>query len=421
MMKRLFLNKCLVVAICTGILFPWGLIAQESDYTIRIKQPVGDTIKKCPGEKIIFMAEGLNADGSAFDTNQVVFTWDMGYDGKVETGPTINFTYPVGGHYLIRLYVTGLSGPAAKNIPELHAFIGIRPFFTGTRSDQASICSGSEITLTGFATPVPWSGDNYPFVNSHTDYIWSGAGIQSNRNGISRARPPLDKSHQEYLFRVMDDFGCYHDTTITVFGVYADFDMEPKTGEAPLEVTFTVDSSSNGGMESSITYNWEFYENTDTANLLTTTLDKYSFEIPGEYTCRVIAKYLQCTYVYTHDEYIRVDSSLLEIPNIFTPNEDGANDYFQVKGLSLKTFHGVIFNRWGRPVFEWTDPKTLESGWNGKYMNTGSNCPDGTYYYVIKATGYDKDKYTEKEKETDPDPDIRYEGGVYKGFLTLIR
>ncbi len=422
MKNRIKYVKGLAAVLLALVLSTVMATAQEADYSVRIKQPIGDTIKTCPGKTIIFMAEGLNTDGTAFDPNQVTFTWDFGYNGQIRTGPTVSWSFPEGGHYLIRLYVTGISGPAAKNIPEIHVFTGMKPWFTGTRPDQPSVCGGSEITLTGFVNPVKWTGDAFSFTNTFakTDFTWDGIGIQSDRNGIARVKPPLDKGHLEYVFRVADDFGCYHDTTLTLYGLYATFSMEPLTGEAPLEVSFTIDSSSNGGSENSIAYEWEFYENTDTASLLRSTQNVFKFEIPGQYTSRVIAKYQQCTYSYTHEEYIRVDSSLLEIPNVFTPNEDGANDYFQVKGRSLKTFHGVIFNRWGRPVFEWSDPKSLESGWNGKLNNTGADCPSGTYYYVIKATGYDKDK-TEVKPEDGDYPDVSYQGGVYKGFLTLIR
>jgi gliding motility-associated-like protein len=110
-----------------------------------------------------------------------------------------------------------------------------------------------------------------------------------------------------------------------------------------------------------------------------------------------------------------VDSSLLEIPNVFTPNADGANDYFQVKALSLKSFSGKIMNRWGRVVYEWTDPKTPEKGWNGRNMNDGQPSPSGTYYYIISAVGYDDKVYKGKvNKDTS-------EEKVYYGFLTLIR
>ncbi|MES2138698.1 MAG: gliding motility-associated C-terminal domain-containing protein [Bacteroidota bacterium] len=66
----------------------------------------------------------------------------------------------------------------------------------------------------------------------------------------------------------------------------------------------------------------------------------------------------------------------LEIPNVFTPNGDGTNDYFIVSGVGLKTYSVSIFDRWGKKVYESTDVK---QNWDGK------NVDDGTFYYVIKA------------------------------------
>jgi gliding motility-associated-like protein len=413
MKYRVFSQIGPLAAFFFACMLPLDIHAQEGDYTVRIKQPVTDTLKTCPAKSIVFMAEGQNADFTSFDPNQVVFTWDFGYDGQIRTGQNVTFAYPEGGHYVVRLYVTGKNnGPAAKNIPELHVFIAMRPSFAGTRSDQSSICSGNEISLTGFITPIPWAKDAYQFENTYqpSEFIWDGIGIFRNHNGIAAIKPPLNKGNLKYIFRVTDNFGCFHDTTLTLYGVYASFTVTPKNGEAPLEVTMVVDSSSNGGQENSITYDFEFYENSDTSNLLTTTESKFSLERPGEYTNRVVAKYLQCKNVFTSDYFIRVDSSLLDIPNVFTPNDDGANDYFQVKATSLRTFSGKIMNRWGKVVYEWTDPKTLEKGWNGTYMNDGKPAPSGTYYYIISATGYDDKVYSGKINEK-----------FYYGFLTLIR
>lgn len=409
----MFSRKGPKAAVFFMLLLPLVLVAQEGDYTVRIKQPAVDTLKSCPGKPIIFIAEGLNADFSPFDPNQVTFTWDFGYKNLSMAGPNVSFSYPEGGHYIVRLYVTSRTGgPAAQNVPEMHIYIGMRPSFAGTRSDQTSVCSGNEIGLTGFISSIPWTKDLFQFENTHpqSEFKWDGQAIQSDRNGIARIKPPLNKGDLNYIFRVTDNFGCFHDTTLILYGVYASFTISPKSGEAPLEVTMEVDSSSNGGDKTLITYDWEFFENSDTSTLLTTSEPKFSLERPGEYTSRMVAKYQQCRNVFTSDHYIRVDSSLLEIPNVFTPNEDGANDYFQVKGVSLKSFSGKIMNRWGRVVYEWTDPKTPEKGWNGRHMNDGQPAPSGTYYYVISATGYDDKVYKGKANEK-----------MYYGFLTLIR
>jgi gliding motility-associated-like protein len=412
MKYRFFSQKGLLAALLIASVFPMALLAQKGDYTVKIISPAVSPTETCQGKAIVFRAQGQNADFSSFFPDSVIFTWDFGYNGRILTGPNQTFSYPEGGHYVVRLYVTGKNGPAALNIPVLDVFVNMSPSFAGTRSDQTSICSGSEIGLTGFVTSIPWTKDSSKFENKYAqaDYTWDGISIQSDRNGIARIKPPLNQGNLDYIFRVKDNFGCFSDTTLTLYGVYASFLADPKTGEAPLEVTMQIDSSSNGGTESSITYQYEFYENSDTSNLLTTTDAKITLERPGEYTSRVVATYLQCRNVYTSDYFIRVDSSLLEIPNVFTPNGDDLNDFFQVKALSLKNFSGKIINRWGRVVYEWTDPRALESGWDGLDMKDRNPAPAGTYYYIISATGWDDKVY--KGKVSDK---------VYYGFLTLLR
>ncbi|ADB37733.1 gliding motility-associated C-terminal domain-containing protein [Spirosoma linguale] len=69
----------------------------------------------------------------------------------------------------------------------------------------------------------------------------------------------------------------------------------------------------------------------------------------------------------------------IKIPNIFTPNGDGINDYFAIKDLPENScdeqFKSVeITNRWGQTVFKSSDPKF-------RWYGTGS--PVGTYYYLL--------------------------------------
>jgi gliding motility-associated-like protein len=73
-----------------------------------------------------------------------------------------------------------------------------------------------------------------------------------------------------------------------------------------------------------------------------------------------------------------------DIPNVFTPNGDGVNDYFYPRQLLSKGVVGFsmnVFNRWGQKVFEST---TMNGrGWDGKFNN--KNQPMGVYIYQIKA------------------------------------
>jgi len=86
------------------------------------------------------------------------------------------------------------------------------------------------------------------------------------------------------------------------------------------------------------------------------------------------------------------NASEIDVPNVFSPNGDGINDFFQVKAQTLKTFSGIIVNRYGRTVFEWTNWENYEDGWDGK-LNGGTDASVGVYYYVIKAVGLDDIEY----------------------------
>jgi len=86
------------------------------------------------------------------------------------------------------------------------------------------------------------------------------------------------------------------------------------------------------------------------------------------------------------------DESMIEVPNIFSPNGDGINDFFQVKARTLKTFTGQIVNRYGKVVYTWENWQDYEAGWDGN-LEGGSKAAPGVYYYIIKASGWDDKEY----------------------------
>jgi len=382
------------------------LKAQNSEFTISIINP-GDTTIVCQDENIFFKADAVNSDGSNFDFSAVRFIWEMGYKGEIKEGKSFAYFYIEGGVYEVKLFAIGPNNDSIYATP-IFVKVSPDPFFTGTFCNLSSICSGEELILSGEVTPVIWSSEGLMITDSFLteDYEWFGNGIINDDLGIALATPELDQGHQDYTFQVKDNLGCFYDTTFTVPGLVANYDFEPKEGEAPLEVSFTVDSLDNGGDEASVSFEWNFYEIHDTTNILTSNVDIFSFEKPGEYSTKLIASYNLCSYIHIDDAYVHVDSSLLEVPNVFTPNNDDVNDFFQVKSLSLYSFEGKIFNRWGKIVYEWTEWKELESGWNGKILGSGKDAPEGVYFYVIRAVGWD---------------DIKYRDGLYKGSLHLFR
>ena len=75
------------------------------------------------------------------------------------------------------------------------------------------------------------------------------------------------------------------------------------------------------------------------------------------------------------------DCSYYELPNVFTPNNDGQNDFYHpiepyrfVEKIDIK-----IYNRWGNLVFQTEDP---DINWDGKNYLSGKLVSSGVYYYI---------------------------------------
>ena len=86
------------------------------------------------------------------------------------------------------------------------------------------------------------------------------------------------------------------------------------------------------------------------------------------------------------------------MPNAFTPNDDGSNDFFSAYGTTIKQGLLRIYNQWRQLIFETRD---IKKGWDGKYK--GVLQPVGVYAYVVFAEMYNGSSVTDK------------------GFLNLIR
>ncbi len=68
----------------------------------------------------------------------------------------------------------------------------------------------------------------------------------------------------------------------------------------------------------------------------------------------------------------------LRIPNAFSPNGDNINDIFTVTEGIYNNFQMLIYNRWGKLLFQTNSPSI---GWNGTYE--GTDAPIGSYTYRI--------------------------------------
>ncbi len=82
---------------------------------------------------------------------------------------------------------------------------------------------------------------------------------------------------------------------------------------------------------------------------------------------------------YTDTSKVEVRFATIYIPNSFTPNGDGINDVFEIKGEAIKTYTLYIYNRWGELVYT-----AQNHGWDGSHY--GNQCQPGTYNYKSEIT-----------------------------------
>lgn len=99
-----------------------------------------------------------------------------------------------------------------------------------------------------------------------------------------------------------------------------------------------------------------------------------------EYTVTIVDEN-GCSVTTTVTVYVNDDFRAF-IPNIFTPNGDGQNDFFSFYTFGAVRTSVKIFNRWGAQVYYNPNQPSATNGWDGQF--SGEDAPEGTYVYVIE-------------------------------------
>lgn len=137
------------------------------------------------------------------------------------------------------------------------------------------------------------------------------------------------------------------------------------------EVTFSADVQFySSGL-------WWDFGNGDSASTWQTT---YAWPEPGDYTITLsVFNIFGCHTEATQSIHI-IPNPGLWVPNSFTPNGDGLNDFFEVKGINIVDYEITIFDRWGKVIFF---SESMDKHWNG--MVGDMQAPEGVYVYKINA------------------------------------
>jgi len=192
-------------------------------------------------------------------------------------------------------------------------------------------------------------------------YLWSpSAGLNTTTSASTTAAPSITTKYQVVGF---DAYNCFTDTGYVLITV----GPKPKVNLGP-DRTMTTGSTLalNPTIQNGPIIKWAWTPATELScsNCASPTAivknnSFYSVEVTNTFGC-----------VASDTLFINslCKSAQVYIPNAFTPDGDGLNDIFMVRGrgITVKSFR--IFNRWGELVFERKDfyPDDPKNGWDGK-------------------------------------------------------
>ena len=196
---------------------------------------------------------------------------------------------------------------------------------------------------------------------------------------------------------VISDNGCTNSLTqydyITVFPLpNVSFLVSPQVAQYT-DPTITITNQSTVAT----IWNWSFGDG-NTSNLQQP--DSHVYADTGTYTITLIGT-TEYNCADTSSELVIVEPDFLFfVPSAFTPNDDGVNDSFIGKGVFVKEFEMLIFDRWGNLIYETID---LGKPWDGK-VNGGKDLgQQDVYVYSIKVSDFKNNTHK------------------YRGIVTLVR
>ena len=309
----------------------------------------------------------IDATASTSGPN-ITYTWTTSGSGNLSGNSSTTMPMVTGAGVYTLTVLNTINGCSNTSTINISSNVNL-PTGVSAGTDVLLPCDSGSVVLNGAST------------SSNVSYMWFGPNsysfIGQNPNNVSTAG--------SYTLVVTDiNTGCSIVDTVSVINqsVQASFISNPISGVAPLLVNFT--NTSTGAASSS----WNF--NDGNTSILTNPINE--FVNTGTYSVVLIAFNSAGTCSSVATAIITVeDPFFLEIPNVFTPNSDGANDVFTIKSKGIKEITLQIFNRWGQKMYEFSGSK---AAWDG-LAPSGALVPEGTYFYFVKATGFDNN-ITEK-------------------------
>jgi gliding motility-associated-like protein len=315
-----------------------------------------DTV--CYGDQTSFRNESTIASGSI-----VAWNWNFG-DNTVSNVFEPQHVYPSGGTFPVTLIATSDMGCMDSVTASARVWYLPQPDFV---ADDTAGCQPHSLQFTDLSS----SSDGVI-----TDWFWDFG------NGVGDTVPDpayeyTDAGSYDISLTVTSSRGCTNDTTrlsyITVHALpLAAFTYDPSEPSVFMPKVSFYDQSWNASQ-----WWWDFGDSSSAI----IQYPEHIYAQAGIYEITLMVESPEGCRDTAWKVLEVKDDYALWIPNSFTPNNDGKNDAFMVKGFGYSDFTMDIFNRWGDHIFS-TDNDS--EGWDGSYNGTVAAMDVYVYQVQIK-------------------------------------
>jgi gliding motility-associated-like protein len=298
----------------------------------------------CPGEFI-----SLGATGSGGSTGDYRFNWNPGD----EFGPSISVNPMTTTTYTVEL-TDGCTEPFSGQVT-----IRVSPDFEIEFVTSAPQCFGSM----GFVTANILGSSQYEVIWETSPPVFDPTLIaQTGFNYPLRVRDLISGCEKTALAEIP-----FHPF------VRANFILNPsdeclRLPEAEVEI---IDQSTGG-----IFGSWRITDGSGYVYSPGQALKHRFAKVDSYYVELIIENDGGCRDTMVKGICVAPEEPGFQMPNAFSPNNDGHNEVFKPAHIGVELYLLQIFDRWGNVIWETTDPNR---GWDGTYL--GNAAPEGVYLY----------------------------------------
>lgn len=269
-------------------------------------------------------------------------------DGADYSIAQVNHTFPATGTYTAKLLVETQFG--CKDSVSNSFTQGDSVKVAITPAGPITICAGDTVQLTAAA--------------GFNEYRWN-TGDVTNTSDAAQQRT--------YIVTAFNSNFCFGVDSVSVSLIAS------PTANAGNDVSIEYGESTTLTGSGGTTYSWSPPDRLNDANIanpiaspLTTTA--YVLTVSNSQGC-------------TDTDTVEVtvgQAKLIEVPNLLSPNGDGANDVWDLSKIpDIENANISVLNRWGKVVYTTTD---YQHNWEGTF--NGEPLPDGTYLYIIDGSEF---------------------------------